>query len=503
MNEIRGALGLRLVVAGLALVLPATAAVAQAPCSYYAAPVLEDGGRVPAGHPYGRSGAAGTAEEPIPVSDFWKRELVQPGKVLCLQDGLYRGRASMLVPLSSVDGRPDARIEIRAVNDGEVWVDGEFRNPTLRVHDSYWTVSGLNVFDSSGPAVSVGGSKESGERDWRPVHHVILRRIVGWRDFVPYGSRADYEAIGGHNVHTFDIADVEDVLVEDCAGFGWARKIFQNYRSKRVVFRRDWARWDGRHPYVGGNKFAFSCSYEGYDALCENLIATAGGSSDRAAMPESYAPGVFLIATDGVARDTARWVGPRERDRHVLGLRILGSLAYVPEGALFTRVAGIHVGGTGYPHKGQKGVRIENSVVYVPSAGKRALQLRNCQDDPKKHPDGCSWSQKASPSQAPVEVSRVVAVSGHEQPILIEDDWRQQGVVAMKPGARPEIYRGSTGGVALCHRSVDGRETDEPLWPWPMQERILAATERSNWESADVMGEIKAIFGAPPAECTR
>lgn len=497
---------LALLLAPLALAgaaVAASPATAQAPCSYYAAPYQEEGGRVPAGQPYGQRRASGTLDAPMTVSDFWKRKLARPGTVLCLKDGLYRGWHSMLLPEGELDGRPDARIEVRALNDGQVWMDGEHQRPVLRVHHSYWTVSGLNVFNGTGPAVGVSGRKETQERDWEPVRHVILRRIVAWRDFIPYGSLEDYEAIGGHNVHVFDLADVEDVLVEDCAGFGWARKIFQNYRSKRVVFRRDWARWDGRHPYERGNKFAFSCSYQGYDALCENLIATAGGSRDRAAMPGAYSPGIHLIATDGAARDSSRWVGPPSRDRHALGLRIVGSLAYLPDDARFTKVAGFHVGGSGFPHKGQKGVRLESSVARVPSAGKYALQLRNCKDDPKKHPAGCSWSRKADRSQAPVTVSRVLAVSPRDPPVLIEDDWRQQGVVTRPPGSKPDIYRGSVGGVSLCHRSVDGHETGEPLWPWPMQERILAATERSNWESADVMGEIAEIFGPPPAACTR
>ena len=501
MNGYRVSLGW--LVAGLASLAFAPTASAQLPCAYYAAPLESEGGRVPSGAPYGRRGAVGTPDAPIAVSDFWKRDLAVPGAVLCLQDGLYRGKHSMLVPSGAVDGAPAARIEVRAVNDGEVWIDGEFQRATLRVTNSYWSMSGLNAYNSVGPPVGVRGKQQQDDVDRAPLRHVTLRRIVAWRDFLPYGTVEDYEAIGGHNIHIFDISQADDVLVEDCAGFGWARKIFQNYTSKRVTFRRNWARWDGRNPYRRGNKFSFSCSYKGYDALCENLIATVGGSRDRASAPESYDPSLHLIATDGAGWATDRWLEPPGRDVHALGLRIRSSLAYTPPESEFQRAAGFHIGGTGYPNKGQKGVHIENSVAVVRGQKGYAFALQDCKDDEKKHPDGCSWNQKADRNAAPLIVEQVTGVSPRKRRVRIGSDWRQNKVVTRAPGEPIDIYLGTDGGGALCYRSVDGRDTSEPLWPWPMQERIARATERSNWETADVMGQISRLFGPPPPECTR
>jgi hypothetical protein len=490
-----------LVLALFATVL-AVPAAAETPCSYYAAPFRGGGGRVPAGEPYATRKAPGTAEEPFRIFDFWKRKLVEPGAVLCLKDGLYRGKHSMIRPPSGdLSGKPGQPVEVRAVNDGQVWIDGEFEHRPLDIRYSYWTVAGLNLYNSIGPAVSVAGGKQTDDRDQVPIHHVTLRRLVGWRDFIPYGSLEDYEEIGGHNLHIFSIADATDVLVEDCAGFGWARKIFQNYRSHRVTFRRSWARWDSRYPYTKSNKFAFACSYKGYDALCENLIATVGGSNDPAAMPPSYEPTIHLIATDRGADPIDHWLDPPDRDRHAIKLRIFGSLAYTRPGARFTDVSGFHIGGSGYPHKGQKGVRIENSVAVIYTTGKPALQLQACKDDEKKHPDGCSWKQKDDRATSPLVVERVTVVSSREYPISVKKDWRQQDLVVLAPGAKIDIYHG--GGASLCHRTVDGRETREPLWPWPMQDRIKAASERSKWATADVMGELTEMFGPPPPDCTR
>jgi hypothetical protein len=484
-------------------VLAGGPAFAAAPCSHYAAPLQSDGGRVPAGEPYAKRKNSATPDQPIPISDFFDRELAQPGSVLCLTDGLYRGKRSMINPPEGrFSGRPGARISIRAVNDGQVWIDGEFLHRPLRLEgQSYWTVEGLNLYNSVGPVIGIAGKKPEGEQPQVPVEHVVLRRLVAWRDYVPFGNESDYDKIGGTDVQTISLADVRDVLVEDCAGFGNARKIFQNYRSHRVVLRRNWARWDGRYPYRRGNKFAFSCAHKAYDALCENLIATVGGSDDPGAQPSDYSPSVHLIATDGQAAGTSRWLDPPGRDPTAFYLRIHGSLAYVPAGSRFAKVTGFRVGGNGYPHKGAKGVRIENSVVSIAGAGLPSLGLASCSDDPVKHPDGCSWQHGDDSTRAPLVARKITAIGAHAPVASIEKDWRQDDVSLFDFGREVDIYRGRGGSAALCRRSVDGSETSEPLWPWPMQERIRAATERSNWPTADVMGEISEIFGPPPDEC--
>lgn len=494
-------------VGAAAAMLLAGPAAAKTPCTYYAAPVEEDGGKVPEGEPYAGRFDVGTPDRPIPVADFWRRKLVKPGTVLCLKDGIYRGATSMIrPPRDQFPGAPGARVEIRAVNEGRVWIDGGFEHSPLRLRgQNYWTVAGLNLFNSRGPVVGVAGRGQSGKSEQQPTHHIVLRRLVAWRDYLPYGSEEEYDATGGHNVHIYSLADVSDVVVEDCAGFGWARKIFQNYRSKRVVFRRNWARWDGRHPYRGGNKFGFSCAYQSYDAVCENLIATVGGSRDRAAQPADYAPGVHLIATDAAAGLDARWLEPPDRDVFAINLRIYGSLAYSPRNPVFEKVTGYHIGGNVYPSKGLKGVLIEDSAAGMAGPAKYSAGLSNCDDDPVKHPDGCSWELKDDRAKAPVLLRRLTLASApaNKPAAKIHRDWRKEDVKLVAWGKQPpDIYRARGGGASLCYRYIDGRETSLPLWPWPMQDRIRIATERSKWPTADVMGEITELFGPPPAECT-
>src|SRR5262245_33652000 len=69
---------------------------------------------------------SGTQANPYTVRDFLNTHAAQ-GEVLCLKDGTYTGQNGMLeIPpgLSGVAGNP---ITIRAENDGEVFINGEYK----------------------------------------------------------------------------------------------------------------------------------------------------------------------------------------------------------------------------------------------------------------------------------------------------------------------------------------------------------------------------------------
>ena len=53
----------------------------------------------------------------------------------------------------------------------------------------------------------------------------------------------------------------------------------------------------------------------------------------------------------------------------------------------------------------------------------------------------------------------------------------------------------------ICKRYVNGTLTDQPLWPWPMQERIKDARIASGARPVDVVAEVEAALGPIPAEC--
>jgi hypothetical protein len=75
----------------------------------------------------------------------------------------------------------------------------------------------------------------------------------------------------------------------------------------------------------------------------------------------------------------------------------------------------------------------------------------------------------------------------------------------------------TTTGANLCYRYVNGVKSTQPLWPWPMNERIKAATAmagnyagpcptcsgpmRANRVATDVMAEIEVLLGKIPDQC--
>jgi hypothetical protein len=54
----------------------------------------------------------------------------------------------------------------------------------------------------------------------------------------------------------------------------------------------------------------------------------------------------------------------------------------------------------------------------------------------------------------------------------------------------------------ICKRYQDGQLTNQPLWPWPMNQRIKEATGASGRAPIDVTQTIKNMFGLIPNECT-
>ena len=63
------------------------------------------------------------------------------------------------------------------------------------------------------------------------------------------------------------------------------------------------------------------------------------------------------------------------------------------------------------------------------------------------------------------------------------------------------VFTGKTG-ANICYRYKDRALTTEPLWPWPMNQRIKDAMVESGRASVDVTKTIESMFGPIPAACT-
>jgi len=58
----------------------------------------------------------------------------------------------------------------------------------------------------------------------------------------------------------------------------------------------------------------------------------------------------------------------------------------------------------------------------------------------------------------------------------------------------------SNSGAKVCTRYLNGKLTNEPLWPWPMNQRIINAMVQSGRTPVDVTETITSLFGEIPGE---
>ncbi|HWP58316.1 MAG TPA: hypothetical protein VNL14_10540 [Candidatus Acidoferrales bacterium] len=431
-----------------ALVLAQVARSSAAPaCTHFASPT--------------GSGSGASPSEPFKIADFWRR--ARPGYTLCLLDGEYTGRDSMINPPQRLSGAPSAPITIRAMNDGKVTIDGQGRFYPVRLRQNdYFVLEGFNAHDSDGTVIALERSS-----------HNIVRRVVAW-------DAAD----GNHTI--FGIHYGDHNLLEDVAGWGIARKIVEaSQRGNYTTIRRMWARWEGSH--VIGPKMTYSLAYNNYSMICENCIGTWSGER----MKQSYTlmdyhrrpwagrgAGTYvdgnvnqpygIFAVDGLP-DNAKSAGSK----------LLGSIAYVQASDQFHSRQAVFV-------TDLDGFEIADTAVYIEPGShrsKRAFTLSNLKRG----------------TAASLVARRLTAIGG--APSVIESQWAKSSIVqGPQLGSVGSVFN-SNAGARLCYRYHDGALTSQPLWPWPMDQRIARAMIESRRAAVEVTRTIEALFGAIPAAC--
>jgi hypothetical protein len=199
-------------------------------------------------------------------------------------------------------------------------------------------------------------------------------------------------------------------LFEDCAAWGVARKTYQNSQGgDYTTYRRCFGIWEGCHAV--GPKMVFSMYYNSQGIVAENCIAT--------------------------------WDGKHMRESHT----VLGYL------------------------KSQR---------VVPVSGLFSLSLRENQVTDASLTDCAAFVEEGA---APVRPFRVVngkaanltAVGGDEpqfEGIQVEHVLRATGAAGQAAWAAMFRKEQPAQGAHLYYRYENGKLTDQPLWPWPMNERI-------------------------------
>jgi len=418
-----------------------TAATAVECADYYASPA-------------GR-GSGTTAETPYLIADFWPH--ARPGDTLWLLDGTYTGSHSMIAPPEGVQGKPGAAITVKALHDGRVTVDGQGKLVPVQIgREQHWfTIEGLNACRSKRTVVAIAGS------------HCTVRRVCAW------------DAADG-NTNVFGNHYCEHTLYEDCAGWGVARKTYSNSQGGNfTTYRRCWGRWEGCHRV--GPKMTYSVYYNSYGNTFENCIGTWHAQRMR----ESHSP----IGNDG--KPFTNWGrGPKE-PRHYSsfavdqpygifgvdridpgkcpthGFRLLGCLAYITAESRVDQFIGMY-----FQRAYDRGdIVIQDCAAIAGPGSARVLPMRLIR---------------------PV-LTRFTCLAAAE-PVLTEPSKVSQLVRAARIDDLPLGPHGALDapdGADLWHRYENGVKTDQPLWPWPMNDRIKALI------SVDVTATVMELARVP------
>jgi hypothetical protein len=243
-------------------------------------------------------------------------------------------------------------------------------------------------------------------------------------------------------------------LFEDCAGWGVARKTCScSQNGNYTTFRRCWGRWEGCHAV--GPKMVFTCAYNSHHNLFENCIGTWDGTR----MQQEYT----VLGYDG--EPFTNWSSRPEEPVHMTdygvdqpygifgidtapdpGVRVLGCIAYRLPGQRVVDFIGMYF----LRRTPEAAGLIENCVAYVdPEApAARAFHLTNM--------NGGYLTGIAS-------TDSVLTGECTPSPVYLRETAESVPL---------DIRDGAT----VLKRYLDGQLTEEPLWPWPMNDRIEELT---------------------------
>ena len=401
---------------------------------------------------------------PFRIADFWP--VAKPGDTLLLLDGKYTGDQSMVLPPRGLKGRPGSPITVRVLNDGSVEIDGEGRRrPALLNGNDYFVLEGFDAH-SAGPrnATVVGLSRSN---------HSTVRRVCAWD-----ASDGNNDVIGVHHG--------EHNLLEDCAAWGIARKTYSNSQGGNyTTYRRCFGRWEGCTAV--GPKMTYSCFYNSHHITFENCI----GTWDARQMPETHQ----AMGYDG--KPFTKWGSGRStpktyRDYNVdqaygvfsadnyypnikmprNGPYLYGCIAYVLPAPKLRPFSGVFQIGWG---RGRDDGRIENCLAYV-------------------HPTVTTAGPALSLFQ--FRGRNLTAIGGQTQ----FKESQIESVRQTDDGGDIVAERGhlldTPGGAKILCRYENGKLTDKPLWPWPMNQRIIEAMKLAGYrDPVDVTRTVFELAG--------
>jgi len=368
----------------------------------------------------------------------------------------------MITPPQNLKGTSGSPITVRALNDGKVLINGQGARSTVMLYINDWfVIEGINACCSSESVVQVGGSNHT------------IRRVIGWD-------------AGDINAFIFGVHGGDHNLLEDVAGWGIARKVFDSSSGGNyTTIRRAWGRWEGSH--FSGPKMTYTLAYDNYSMLCENCIGTWSGEK----MKQTY---TLLCPSNPTYRMCGQTFSSYQVDQPQ-GIfsddgfngdknarsKLLGSIAYVQRSDRFPYQYAILI-------TGMDSFEIANTVSYI---------------EPGSNSEKYTFGLDGGSSSTNLIARNLTSIGGAG--VFIDSGWQKSSItsgqsLATTFGSNQSIFNASSG-ANICYQYQDGVLTNKPLWPWPMNQRIKDAMIASGRSSVDITASIESMFGPAPAAC--
>lgn len=428
--------------------------------------------------PSGSDVSVGTGSAPWATFSKAMKKL-RPGDTLIVKDGTYN--QTLNITVSGTSGSP---VTVKADHDGGAVIDGQnVRMPCSITgsrsgykHDI--TIEGIKCQNSSTDVFTINYAD-----------NITLRRVSAYN-----------AAIG--NYHAFSVSATADSLLEDCAASGFGRIMYLVMNSHGVTLRRCWGRWidASQSPYMVIN------IYGSDDTIAENCVGTMDTSSSKPVR------GITIWAhTYNDSADNNKVYGNVMYNFVNYYTYTVESASHNITGNQFLNNIGIN-GKYGFFQRADDALTVNNLTLI-------GTDYQNYQVLPDM-----SWTKDAD-FKIKGDVRNSLFVSG-TQGFNVNSAYltsftnaynnlygvttpylnltkRGIGEKTYKPGFNVTKYGkgaylfipeglplkkagegGSRIGAEVLYRYENMNLTNEPLWPWPMEDRIYKETGISvTWES--------------------
>lgn len=398
---------------------------------------------------------------------------LRPGDTLTLKNGTYNQTLNI-----TVSGTETAPITIRAENDGGAIIDGQGVQIPFNIFGSSQTpyhdiiVEGIRCQNSKESVVAINY-----------VDRVTLKRVSA------YGA-------GSGNYHVFDIYKSTHLLLEDIIASGSGRVMYDVLDSQYVTLRRCWGRWVS-HSGGGGPNYIVQI-YGSDDCIVENLVGTvASGITD-------VVGGIAVWCnTNNVSANRNKIFGNVLYGGFLSWAYCCSSAIHRIEGNRFINNVSIN-NQYGFFQRADADMRASNLTIVGNISQAFALQETS---DPKDADFEIKGDVRNSIFLSG-DIGFNIVNSSHLTSFTNAYNGLYQlgrpyigiasqglGEIAVDPGFNTSKYSkggylfvpdesplknsgevGTPMGAEVLYRYQNGALTSEPLWPWPMEDRIFAET---------------------------